>query len=500
MTSDHRRIVKNVSWNSAGTAVEMGVGFLLLPLLVSRLGNDGYGLWILIASLTGYFQFLDLGFRCSVGRFVAYHFALKDYVAICRVATTAAVVLSVMGAVAFLGITGLSAVFPLIVSVPDAQVATVQWALLIVGLHLGLWLVLRIFDAMLWGAQQFRVLNSIDSSLALVRLGATYFFVTETNGLIALATITLGLTIGAGLLKAWFSLRYLRHVRLSWRYFSPNTVRELAGFGAWAFAASVCGLTIISGVPIMIGSFMGLALVAPFAIARRLIDMSLHFLNAATGVLTPFSTTLHAKKDLATQRIIYLEGSKYCAGAALLACSGLCLLSPSFLGLWVGKAYAEHSRLVVILALGAAMPMATALSSGVLLAMAKHRCLALFGIIEVISVALLVAAFSQTNGLVGVCLALASANTLFHGVLPMLVACRELNVSLSQFLSNSLLPGLAVVALPASLLRIAVWRHEPDNWWTLLAYAGLFTISVILLGGATFYRRSAGRLQMDAPV
>jgi len=53
-------VARNVAWNSAGTITHLLAGFVLSPFLVSHLGQTNYGLWILIASLTGYFSVLDL--------------------------------------------------------------------------------------------------------------------------------------------------------------------------------------------------------------------------------------------------------------------------------------------------------------------------------------------------------------------------------------------------------------------------------------------------------
>ena len=62
---------------------EMGIllvsGFIIPPLLLSRLGKEGYGLWLLIGQLTAYLPILDLGVSSSVGRFVAKYNAKKDF-------------------------------------------------------------------------------------------------------------------------------------------------------------------------------------------------------------------------------------------------------------------------------------------------------------------------------------------------------------------------------------------------------------------------------------
>src|SRR5688572_20143986 len=81
---NRRRIARNIAYNWLGMCCEAVVGFLLLPLLVSRLGDTAYGLWIVIGSFTGFFLLLDFGLRGSVGRFVALYRAQDDFESINR--------------------------------------------------------------------------------------------------------------------------------------------------------------------------------------------------------------------------------------------------------------------------------------------------------------------------------------------------------------------------------------------------------------------------------
>ena len=49
-------------------AVNIAVGIVLMPFTVHHLGQSDYGLWMLVASMTAYFQLLDLGYGNGVVR------------------------------------------------------------------------------------------------------------------------------------------------------------------------------------------------------------------------------------------------------------------------------------------------------------------------------------------------------------------------------------------------------------------------------------------------
>ena len=48
-----------------------GVAFLLVPLLLTRLGTSAYGTWVLIGSLFAYSSVLHFGFTSAISREVA---------------------------------------------------------------------------------------------------------------------------------------------------------------------------------------------------------------------------------------------------------------------------------------------------------------------------------------------------------------------------------------------------------------------------------------------
>jgi len=71
MKFDKREILKNVgsSWFSLGVNVVTGI--FLSPFILHHLGDEAFGLWVLIYSVTGYYGLFDLGIRSSIVRYVA---------------------------------------------------------------------------------------------------------------------------------------------------------------------------------------------------------------------------------------------------------------------------------------------------------------------------------------------------------------------------------------------------------------------------------------------
>src|SRR5215475_10201825 len=66
-----KRALKNVMSSWGGLATNIAVGFFLSPFILHHLGDDAFGLWVLIFSLTGYYGIFDFGIRSSLIRYVS---------------------------------------------------------------------------------------------------------------------------------------------------------------------------------------------------------------------------------------------------------------------------------------------------------------------------------------------------------------------------------------------------------------------------------------------
>lgn len=62
------RTAANVGSSWLKLAVQAVVGIVLAPLILHKLGDTAFGIWLLIFSVGGYFGVLDFSIRASIGR------------------------------------------------------------------------------------------------------------------------------------------------------------------------------------------------------------------------------------------------------------------------------------------------------------------------------------------------------------------------------------------------------------------------------------------------
>src|SRR5438045_9615319 len=85
---DKVEILKNVGSSWCALGVNVLVGLFLSPYILHRLGDEAFGLWVLIFSITGYYGLFDLGIRSSIVRYVAKYSDTNDYEELTRLTIT----------------------------------------------------------------------------------------------------------------------------------------------------------------------------------------------------------------------------------------------------------------------------------------------------------------------------------------------------------------------------------------------------------------------------
>ena len=131
---NHKALVlRNVGSNWVGLGVTVAVGFFLSPFILHTLGNDAFGLWVLVFSITGYYGLFDLGIRSSIIKYVAKYAAIRDYDGLARLVNTSLCSYSGVAAV-LLVITGVGAWYvDSIFRVPPAFLQTARLLFVMVG-------------------------------------------------------------------------------------------------------------------------------------------------------------------------------------------------------------------------------------------------------------------------------------------------------------------------------------------------------------------------------
>src|SRR3989442_2348939 len=281
------RLVRNVlaNWLALGAATV--VGFVLTPYMLRHLGDTGFGLWVLVTTLTGYYGLLDFGLRNSISRFVAHYAANDDAASLGRVISTGLVTNAALGSLVLL-MAGLVAWnLELVVAVPGDWTPPARGLVLVFGLGSALGFPLNLFGHVLEGFQRFTWIGGVQAAVTLVRAGLTVWEIGRGYGVVAVGGVTISTTVAGSLIYAGAVHRVFPRLRIRWASVDHAMFRQLAGYGLVAFGISIAALLRFQADALVIGAFLSVQAVAHFSIPPKLVFFGADVLQAMARVVTP---------------------------------------------------------------------------------------------------------------------------------------------------------------------------------------------------------------------
>jgi len=457
--------------------LEIIVGFLLMPFLVSHLTEKWYGLWLLVGSITGFFTLLTLGLSSAVQRFLSYEISTKNYVEYRKTISSSIVVF------------GFAAIICLLISwlisisasyyIEEAELKrSFSILILLVGGNFAVKFFSTPFVAALTAEFKFVLVSSIEIAGFVVKSLLTVYFINSGYGVIS---VGMALLIGealANLCIAFIAFRTIKEFKFSFENVVRSKLFDLYQFGLNSFIATIGTMLRFPIGNIIITMFIGLSSVTVYSIPVRLLSYADAFIVTTVGVLQPYFTKLYAEKNHEELKNKFFLANNIAFGLGGVLAGGLFVFGFSFIGLWVGD-YNETRWLTYILPFSIMFGISQHPSVMVLYAMSKHKYYAYQNLAEALANVLLGLVLIEFFGITGVALGV---------VLPMLVTkvwllpkyvCTQLGCSSKKYFQKMFQSYAFTCVYSILWLGLDLSIHK---WLDLVFWASLYGI-----GYATLY-------------
>jgi O-antigen/teichoic acid export membrane protein len=472
-----RPIRINFTVNLLSAMMRIAVALVTIPIYLRHVGEARYGVISIVWVLLGLFGFLDLGLSRAVTNALA---KLRD----APQAHRARVLLTTFGLNLGIGLIGGVVLYVLggfllryFISVPDALSSEVSRSLPWIACLLPLTLISAAGAGALESRELFLLVNSIQvvaMTLAQVAPVVAAVFVSPSLSVVipaaALAQASGAIAILAVVyhLEGPFSLR-----AVDW-----GEARKLVGYGGWMFASSVLYPALASADQFIIGSVMGVASVAHYAVPMNLVQRS-------NAIPVAFGRTLFPRMSSLSSDAAYALGTRALSTMAYgfaAICAPAIILSPTFFRYWIGTDFAMISAPVAQM-LFPGMWMGSLALVGFTLLQSQGRAdvTGRLSIIEFLPFIAILWSLTSAFGIVGGaaawsfrCAVDALATLWLAGmkrrdVLPLLPPAALLAASLvvARFLGSSVLENFLVAAFAASA-SVALGCLFSEDWRTLI--------------------------------
>lgn len=350
------------------------VGILLSPYLIRKLGDEGYGIWVLVFTLAEYYWFLDFGLRSATVKYTAHYYATGEHDRINELISTAVVYFSGVAVAVVLITVGLSHQIASWFQVSAANQRAFLQLIIIVGINWAAGAVGGVFLACLDGLQRFDISSQIKVAVILVRTAGVVILLATGYGLTAIGLMVLSSQL-LGYLASYAGVRAaLPRWRFSLRLASFSTLKQMASFGIHTFTAGIAQQVLDQGPPVLVGHYRPASYVGYYSIPVRMMAYATDLIDRIALVTTPVASELTAGGDRDSVSRLAVYTSRYSLALFLPVSITLWNYGYEVLRLWVGAEFAARSApLVPVLAVATIMVPGQFNCAAVLYGMAKHR-------------------------------------------------------------------------------------------------------------------------------
>jgi O-antigen/teichoic acid export membrane protein len=471
-----RRLLTGGISNFLGRFTTAGVWFLLTPLMLAHLKPGGYALWVLMGAVVSYGYLLDFGIGDAVVKYVAEHLARGERAAAQRLVATAKW-LTLGFALLGLSLAVIVAnVLPHLLSAPAAQRQTAVYLVLLTGIDIAIGIAIIPYLSVLRGLQRYDLFNSIAIAACLVQAAGTIAVLMAGWDVVGMIGVNIPITLCEGLAAGIMITRIAPDLVPRWRSASREDVRRITSFSSSGFAIDMAARLQTRTDEWVIAMFLPVTAVTPYALARRLGEVTALAAVQCLKVVMPIASELEASDDRQKLRHLYITGSRLALAVAAPVAAVLMVVGGPVLGLWVGPKYAGEGALVAILAAASLLASSQALATQILLGIARHRLVAISAVASGLANVVLSIVLLQWFGLPGVAIGTLIPNAVTSLCVVIPFANRTLGVSPGKALRKIWVPGL----LPAIGASVVLWllqrhsgTHTPAEVIAWVATAGL---------------------------
>jgi|688.fasta_scaffold133241_2 O-antigen/teichoic acid export membrane protein len=484
----NKKLVTNLVFVWLGFATQVLTTFLLTPMMISKLGNDGYGLWIFLQSFTGYYGLIDMGLRAGVTQTITQRLAKGERESLLRYFNG---VLPLLGrisiAVLFVGV-AVGFLLSRTLTVSEELKGWVIPLAICQSAGIAFTMLTFPFSAVLPGLQRYDISETIAFVLRIATSACAFLVLLYAPSIIAISLLYLAFNILDQILRLVFVLKLvpeLKHIRPA---LNRTEVKELFRVGGLNFVMQISHQLLHRFNAIQIAYMFSLAIVVPFNVANSMADHAVRVVSISTRVLYPAFAHMNFQDQVTATRNLLLLSTRLCVGFSLVvAFVGMSWMQP-FLEIWLKNVNGKQEIIsaacsyYLVFALINVATSIRGVGGQLLLGKDELRFMAKTMVVESVIAIVLSFAFSVYFGPIGIPLGNLVAFTLSIILISLPRVAKLVDLNLSDFYLKAFLRPIVYASLCSA--SVWVWRRsvtEPNTWQKLFTIGFIPTAIVCIL-------------------
>jgi len=469
-----KTIAKNITANYFGVTGQIIIAFFLAPFLVQTLGDTQYGIWTIVAALSGYMSLLDLGIASALTRYIARYYETQEYEKINKLINSSLFIFLIISIFIIFLSPVLASAMVSFMDFDDSLESILYTLVIIVSFDIALFVTAGVFRGVFGGFQRFEIINIARLLSMLFKAVVFYIYLSNGYGLLAMGIISIVSNIIVILFYLIVLNKYYKFTSFNTKDVDKKNISKVFHYSKFVFVAMLASQLLNYSSSFVIGFFISAAAITWFSIPWSLAEYVKQFCLAMSRTYIPVFSQLESKDNKSELYKHYISGTRYILVLSNLFCGGMMIFGSAFIHLWMGDLYADKSIYLLYIMFGSFYFIAPHLIGYALLqGVSKHKWYAYMNVgVAVISLALCLYLI-QIYGLEGVAVGMALPQVIFCGLILPIYIGKYFNRSVWDYYKNT---HLAMV-IPFVLL-ILILIFFKDNWYPT-SYTVLLTEALI---------------------
>ena len=334
-TLEQRKYSLNLFSSYIQLFVSILIAILLTPYMISKLGEELYGYWILLNSILIYLNLSNLGFGTTLLKEASH---INDIHLLSKYISTMFFFFLVIAfcilLLSFYFIGHLDTVF----LIPHALLSIAETTFIIFLMTFFISFVSSIFQTILFAKGYFHIQAFIGTVQALFSAFFIAFILSMDYQIVEISLVNWSITILFSFIMYLIAKTYVSF-HISFQYFDFDILKKMFSPSIHYFIVAATATIILYSDNIIISSYIGLSSVAIYAIGYKIVDISQKLLFKVVDVMIPDIAKLYSEKEY---HIIYRLHNKVLLYSTMLGTLGygfLFIFGIDIIELWVGKQY-----------------------------------------------------------------------------------------------------------------------------------------------------------------
>lgn len=450
------------NWGPLG--VNLIIGLLLIPYLITHLGKENYGIWVLVGSLLGYYGLLRLGVGAGIMRYVPFYLGRDDSKSTSEIVSTGLAIFLLVGLVIF--------AISMLVAEPIARFyksgPELASLIRILGIAAAFGCPMYILDACIRSHERWVAANFVTIASSVARALGLACCVYFGYSIIEMGYVVLAVTAFSLALMCVVFVRSCPGINLRPSMVKFSSAQTLISFGILTIIITLAYSLTMQGHGLIIGKVISLEAVAIYAIPVLLIGNVRGLSIAPARVFWPRFAYLDGQDNSKKAASLFIRGTRLSA----IFASGIMLivftLGPCFILLWVGEDFRAACPVLLFLAAGYLIECSQAIMPHLLGGTGRQGTQAIFAAVEgVIGIGLGILLTWQL-GLVGMAIGFMISIVLIRGLICPWYTCRLLGINILHYYINLIMrPWLTLLILTISIYSVGLPKYI-SNWFSLI--------------------------------